>query len=58
VVFNRLRPLQIAHGVSQYNKIFPLLHQNCGYADDNIPQLQDVSDFLKGILVIIIYIFV
>lgn len=28
--------------------MFPLLIENCGYREDNIPQLQDVSDYLKG----------
>lgn len=50
VIFNKLRPLQKEHGVSAYNKIFPLLRQNCGYSEDNIPQLSDISDFLKGYL--------
>jgi len=47
VVFNKLRPLLKSHAVSVYNNIFPLLKHNCGYGEDSIPQLQDVSDFLK-----------
>jgi phenylalanine-4-hydroxylase len=53
MVFNRLRPLQVDHGVSQFNKIFPLLQQNCGYSAENVPQLQDVSDFLKGLFIVL-----
>ncbi|VDO44756.1 unnamed protein product, partial [Haemonchus placei] len=35
------------HACKEFNYIFPLLQQNCGFRADNIPQLQDVSDFLK-----------
>jgi len=30
----------------QFNRIFPLLVTNCGFRRDNIPQLQDISEFL------------
>jgi len=28
--------------------VFPLLVDNCGFREDNIPQLRDVSNFVKG----------
>lgn len=47
-IYNELVKLYPTHACSEFNYIFPLLQQNCGYGPNNIPQLQDVSDFLKG----------
>lgn len=47
-VFEKLTPLLEKHACAEYVRLFPLLVQNCGYRADNIPQLQDVSNFLKG----------
>ncbi|KIH58673.1 Biopterin-dependent aromatic amino acid hydroxylase [Ancylostoma duodenale] len=47
-VYNELVALYPTHACKEFNYIFPLLQQNCGFRADNIPQLQDVSDFLKG----------
>lgn len=46
-VFKNLTTRYEKHACAEHNKVFPLLIQNCGYREDNIPQLQDVSDFLK-----------
>jgi len=46
-VFNGLKQLFTTHACRQHRYVFPLLEQNCGYSADNIPQLQDVSNFLK-----------
>lgn len=46
-VFTELKRLYPTHACAEYNYILPMLEQNCGYNADNIPQLQDVSDFLK-----------
>uniref|UniRef100_A0A2P2HVN7 phenylalanine 4-monooxygenase n=2 Tax=Hirondellea gigas TaxID=1518452 RepID=A0A2P2HVN7_9CRUS len=46
-VFSKLTKLYKQHACAEHNKVFPLLIENCGYREDNIPQLQDVSDFLK-----------
>uniref|UniRef100_A0A914WIJ3 phenylalanine 4-monooxygenase n=1 Tax=Plectus sambesii TaxID=2011161 RepID=A0A914WIJ3_9BILA len=47
VIYEQLVHLYPTHACKEFNYIFPLLQQNCGYNANNIPQLQDVSDFLK-----------
>lgn len=47
-VFNKLTSLYETHACQEHNHIFPLMVENCGYSPDNIPQLEDVSNFLKG----------
>ncbi|XP_077299874.1 phenylalanine hydroxylase [Arctopsyche grandis] len=46
-VFNKLIKLYPTHACREHNHVFPLLIENCGYRSDNIPQLEDVSNFLK-----------
>ncbi|KAJ3339704.1 hypothetical protein HDU91_000978 [Kappamyces sp. JEL0680] len=46
-VFNRLKDMYKTHACYEHQYIFPLLEQNCGYREDNIPQIEDVSRFLK-----------
>jgi phenylalanine-4-hydroxylase len=46
-VFRKLKELFPTHACKQHTYVFPLLEQNCGYTENNIPQLQDVSDFLQ-----------
>jgi len=46
-VFRKLSELFPTHACREHNHIFPLLIQNCGYREDNIPQLEDISGFLK-----------
>jgi len=46
-VYRRLKELFPKHACKEYNQILELLEHNCGYGDDNIPQLEDVSQFLK-----------
>lgn len=47
VVYDRLTSLYPTHACKEHQFVFPLLIQNCGYGPDKIPQLQDISDFLK-----------
>merc|ERR1719400_525724 len=49
VVFNNLKRLYKTHACYEHNHVFPLLEENCGYSEDDIPQLQTVSDFLKSV---------
>ncbi|KAI8854368.1 aromatic amino acid hydroxylase [Chytridium lagenaria] len=46
-VFNMLTGLYKTHACKEHRYVFPLLVQNCGYRPDNIPQLEDVSRFIK-----------
>uniref|UniRef100_A0A1I8P648 Tryptophan 5-hydroxylase 2 n=1 Tax=Stomoxys calcitrans TaxID=35570 RepID=A0A1I8P648_STOCA len=46
-VFNELHRLYIKYAVPEYMENWPELVKYCGYREDNIPQLQDVSTFLK-----------
>ena len=48
-VYSNLKRLYKTHACYEHNHVFPLLEENCGYSEDNIPQLQQVSDFLKSI---------
>ncbi|EFA78578.1 phenylalanine 4-monooxygenase [Heterostelium album PN500] len=46
VVYKQLKELSHTNACRQYRYIFPLLEQNCGYSENNVPQLQDISEFL------------
>uniref|UniRef100_A0A8C6P1E3 Tryptophan 5-hydroxylase 2 n=1 Tax=Nothobranchius furzeri TaxID=105023 RepID=A0A8C6P1E3_NOTFU len=48
VVFRELTKLYPTHACREYLKNLPLLTRYCGYKEDNIPQLEDVSLFLRG----------
>jgi phenylalanine-4-hydroxylase len=47
LVYEKLGAFTRQFAVDSYNHVLPLLENFCGYRPNNIPQLQDISDFLK-----------
>lgn len=46
-IYDKVVHLYEKHACKEYNHFFPLMEENCDYRRDNIPQLEDVSRFLK-----------
>ncbi|KAJ1901385.1 hypothetical protein LPJ81_003762 [Coemansia sp. IMI 209127] len=46
-VYTRLRAMHPSYACREFLHVFPLLEQNCGYGPDDIPQIDDISRFLK-----------
>ncbi|ORY07623.1 tyrosine 3-monooxygenase [Basidiobolus meristosporus CBS 931.73] len=46
-VFRKLTAMYPTHACREHQYVFPLLIENCGYREDNIPQIDDISRFLR-----------
>jgi len=47
VVYAKLRGFTREYAVDTYNAILPDMERHCGYGERSVPQLQDISDFLR-----------
>lgn len=48
LVYKELEKLFPTHASAKHIEVFRVLERECGYAPDNIPQLEDISRFLKS----------
>ena len=48
LVYRKLRAYTAEFAVDSYNAILPELERHAGYGERSVPQLQDVSDFLRA----------
>jgi phenylalanine-4-hydroxylase len=47
VVYDKLRDYTAKHAVAEFRAVMPEMEAQCGYAPNNIPQLEDISQYLK-----------
>lgn len=47
-VYSKLQALHADYACTEYLESLALLEKHCGYSKDNIPQAQDISDFLMA----------
>eukprot|EP01080_Neovahlkampfia_damariscottae_P008526 gene8526-350_t len=48
LIYEKLTSLFPKYACKQMNEVFPLLEKNCGYKPTNIPQLEDISQYLQS----------
>merc|ERR1719206_1320962 len=48
-IYKNLTKLFPTHACREFNRVFPLLRENCGMREDNIPQLEDISQYLQKV---------
>jgi phenylalanine-4-hydroxylase len=46
-VWDKLQSLSKVYGCKEYHRVLPLLETHCGFRHNNIPQLNDISEFLR-----------